>query len=168
MTIAEALLPEFEREMAGTRRVLERVPDAHGKWKPHPKSSSMGDLALHLARLPRWAVLTLELSEYDLNPPGGTPQPAGFESAAAMLATFDANVANARDAIRKTSDAEFKRPWSLKNAGKTVFTMPREACLHGTVLKHMIHHRGQLTVYLRLRDIPVPAIYGPTADESPF
>lgn len=168
MAIAEALLPEFEHEMATTRRVLERVSAPHASWRPHPKSWTMGELALHVARVPSWTALTLRETLFDLNPPGGLPQQKGFESSAALLETLDNNVAQARDAIRTTNDAAFMVPWSLASAGKVVFTMPRIAVMRSFVISHLIHHRGQLSVYLRLRDIPVPSIYGPTADEQPF
>jgi len=167
MSIAEAVLPEFDQEMATTRRLLERVPDADKDWKPHPKSFSMSDLATHVANLISWTGMTLTQTELDLNPPGGPPwTPPVFESTAQTLEMFDANVKAARAAIAATSDAAFLVEWSLKNAGQTVLTMPRVVVLRAFVLNHLIHHRGQLSVYLRLKDIPVPSIYGPSADDS--
>lgn len=165
MSLAQALLPEFEQEMASTRKLLEVVGRPDPKWRPHPKSWSLGDLSLHLVNLVSWAAITLSSTELDLSPPGGPSwKPRAFSTAAALLEEFDANVLAARAAIAAASDAELGVPWSLKNAGKTVFTMPRSHCLRFFVLNHLIHHRGQLTVYLRLCDVPLPKIYGPTAD----
>jgi uncharacterized damage-inducible protein DinB len=165
MSIAQALLSEFDHEMAVTRKVLERVPEADAAWKPHQKSFSMGDLAAHVANLVHWTVSTLKQNELDLNPPGGpgwtSPK---FESTAKLLAIFDANVKAAREAIAGTSDAAMMEPWTLKNGGVAIFTQPRVGVLRGFVFSHGIHHRGQLSVYLRLRDVPVPSIYGPSAD----
>jgi uncharacterized damage-inducible protein DinB len=168
MAIADSFLAEFDQEMTTTRRVLERVPEAHAKWKPHAKSYSLGDLALHCARLLTWVEITLKQTDFDVNPPGGGPKPPTFESTAALLATFDQNVKAARAALRSTSDADFMAGWTLKSAGKPLFTLPRVACMRSFVMNHLIHHRGQLSVYLRLRDVALPSIYGPTADEAMF
>jgi uncharacterized damage-inducible protein DinB len=165
MAMAQALLPEFDHEMALTRTVLERIPEAKAAFRPHPKSWTLGELGLHLANLPVWAVHTLSGSSFDLAPPGGTaPASPRFESAAASLALFDRNVATARSLLVAATDAELGAMWSLQRAGTPVFTLPRAAVLRSMVLSHMIHHRGQATVYLRLCDVPVPPIYGPTAD----
>lgn len=165
MAIAQSLLPEFEHEMATTRTLLALVPAAHANWKPHPKSTSLGDLAMHLANIPSWTAMTLQQAELDLNPPGGTGwAPRKFESVPMLLQQLDDNVAAGRAAIAATSDTDFMVPWSLKNAGAVVFTLPRIATLRSFVFSHMIHHRGQFTVYLRLRDVPLPSVYGPTAD----
>lgn len=167
MSIAEAVLPEFDQEMASTRRLLERVPEADAGWKPHEKSYSLGNLAIHLCMLPGWGVVTLEQTELDLNPPGGQPWKApDFTTTAEALKVFDDNVAKARAAIAAASDADYMVPWSLKNAGHTVMTLPRVVVLRSFVMNHLIHHRGQLTVYLRLRNVPLPSVYGPTADDS--
>jgi uncharacterized damage-inducible protein DinB len=168
MSIAQSILPEFDHETANTRKVLERVPEAYVAWKPHAKSYSLGDLALHLANLPVWAGITLKQSEFDVDPPGGGPgRPTRvWESGTALLKTFDENVAAARGAIAETSDEEMMRPWTLKKAGKAQFTQPKIVVLRSFVMNHSIHHRGQLTVYLRLKDVPLPFIYGPTADEG--
>lgn len=165
-SIAAAVLPEFDQEMASTRKVLERIPEARASWKPHSKSYSLGDLAAHVSNLPSWTVFTLKQTELDLNPPGGQQwKSPGFSTTAAALAAFDENVKAARAAIAGSSDADFQVAWSLKSGGHTIFSMPRAAVLRSFVLNHLIHHRAQLTVYLRLNDVPLPGIYGPTADE---
>ena len=165
MSIADAFLPEFDQEMSKTRQVLERVPEADHAWKPHPKSFSMGELALHLANIPTWTAVSLTQSEFDMNPDEPPDNPIrDFESVAALLATLDKNVKDARDAIASTDDQTFMADWTLKDSGKALFTMPRAAVIRSFVINHVIHHRGQLTVYLRLRDVPLPFIYGPTAD----
>ncbi|MEZ4456579.1 MAG: DinB family protein [Gemmatimonadales bacterium] len=167
MSIAESVLPEFDQEMASTRKLLERVPASAFEWMPHPKSMSMKRLAGHLANLPNWAVMTLDRTELDLEPPGGPAfQQPQFDGPADILAAFDTNVKAAREWIAKTNDADYLVTWSLKKAGQTLLSMPRVVCLRSFVLNHMIHHRGQLSVYLRLRDVPVPGVYGPSADEA--
>jgi uncharacterized damage-inducible protein DinB len=165
MSIAESLLPEFDREMGLTRRLLERVPDGQFTWKPHEKSMSLGRLAEHLAELPGWAKVAVVDHGIDMSigrPPGYTP-PA---TRTAVLAMFDKNVAEARGVITGRSDAELMAPWTLKAQGKEVFTMPKAIVLRGFVMNHIIHHRGQMSVYLRLQNVSVPSIYGPSADEA--
>ena len=165
MSIAQTLLPEFDHEMANTRKLLEIVPEADAGWRPHPKSTTLGDLAAHLATLPLWARLTVELPELDLGAPANASVARlRFESTAQVVARFDENVRAARANLAAADDEAMRAPWSLRNGSTTVFTMPRAAVMRGFVLNHMIHHRGQLTVYLRLRDVPLPSIYGPTAD----
>lgn len=165
--ISTSLLPEFDQEIANTRRVLERVTDAMAPWKPHPKSMSAGDLALHLANLIGWASVTMEGTELDFNPPGGPAwKPPVFESAAATLAEFERNVAQGRTALSRATDADYGISWALKNGGATIFALPRVAVIRTFVLNHLIHHRAQLGLYLRLNNLPVPAIYGPSADEG--
>ena len=167
MTISEALLPEFDREMAHTRKTLERVPDDKLAWKPHPKSFTMGALAQHLAAMVGWGKETLTLDSYDVAPPGAPPyQPPPVKSRQDILDAFDKGSAATRAAIAGASDEQMLQPWSLLNGGKPLFTMPRIAVLRGFVMNHAIHHRAQLGVYLRLNDIPVPSIYGPSADEG--
>ncbi len=167
MPIADALLPEFDQEMANTRRTLERVPEARMDWKPHQKSYPLGTLAGHIANLPSWTAITLAQDSFDVAPPGQDPPRAEpVTSVAALLETFDDNVAAARDAIEGASDEQFSAPWTLLSGGETVFTLPKIAVLRSFVMNHLIHHRAQLGVYLRLNDVPVPAIYGPTADEE--
>ena len=167
MKIAGALLPEFDQEMANTRKTLERVPDDKLAWKPHPKSFPMGSLATHIANMLGWTVDTIGKDSFDISPPGAPPykeEPAASNKE--LLQKFDKNVVAARAAIAGSSDEHFMQPWSLLAGGKTLFTMPRIACIRGFVMNHIIHHRAQLGVYLRLNDIPVPAIYGPSADEG--
>ena len=169
MAISAALLPEFDNEMASTRKTLERVPEGKSDWKPHEKSMAMGGLATHLSNIPTWAVYTIAQDSLDLAP-GGNPMPPAklLESQAELLSTFDENVAKARAAIAGASDEELFKPWSLLTNGNTILTMPKIAVLRSFVMNHLIHHRAQLGVYLRLNDIAVPSIYGPSADESPF
>ncbi|HEV7473876.1 MAG TPA: DinB family protein [Pyrinomonadaceae bacterium] len=169
MALSEGLLPEFDNEMKNTRKTLERVPDDKSDWKPHEKSTAMGGLATHLSNIPTWAVFTIDQDSLDLAP-GGEPLPPVklAESQAELLATFDDNVAKARAAIVGASDEDLFKPWSLMSNGQTILTMPKIAVLRNFVMNHLIHHRAQLGVYLRLNDIPVPSIYGPSADESPF
>jgi uncharacterized damage-inducible protein DinB len=161
MSISEALLPEFDQEMAATRRVIERVPDADPDWKPHQKSFSVAHLAQLLAWMPGWIATTLTGTELDLGGGGGYSN----ESTRDLLALFDENVKEARAAIAASEDADFQVPWSLKVGGQVVFTLPRSVVVRQHI-SHLSHHRGQMTVYLRLLDVPVPSIYGPTADEG--
>jgi uncharacterized damage-inducible protein DinB len=167
MKISESILPEFDQEMANTRKVLERVPHDKTDWKPHPKSFSFGGLSAHVANMADWAALTIQNDSFDYAPPGAPPyETPKFASNAALLAAFDKSVAEARSALAAADDGKMLAPWSLMAGGQTVMTMPRVAVVRSFVMNHIIHHRAQLTVYLRLNDIPVPALYGPTADES--
>jgi uncharacterized damage-inducible protein DinB len=165
MPLVDALLPEFDHEMTTTRKVLERVPEDRFNWKPHAKSFSVGELATHVANLPTWGTETLTKSEIDL---AGGQRLAALASKAELIAAFDKNVAATRAALTGKTDAELLAIWSLKRGGKTIFSMPKTAVLRSFVLSHLIHHRGQLSVYLRLLDVPVPSIYGPSADEPSF
>lgn len=167
MTWIETFLPEFDREMATTRGLLERVPEAKTGWRPHPKSWTLGELSLHLSHIPSWVAMTLERGEMDLAPPGGAalPRPK-FESAAATLGFFDKNVRDARASLAVATDEQLRGTWTLKQAGKPLFTLPRTHVVRTTILSHMIHHRGQLSLYLRLCDVPLPKVYGPTADAT--
>ena len=165
MSLAQILLPEFDNEMAATRRLLELVPDRDAAWRPHPKSSTLGDLAAHIATLPLWGRLTVELPELDLGAPdNANVARLAFTTASEVVERFDRNVRDARAALASATDESMGASWSLRNSGHTVFTLPRAAVLRSFVLSHLIHHRGQLTVYLRLRDVPLPSTYGPTAD----
>jgi uncharacterized damage-inducible protein DinB len=168
MSIGQSMLPEFDHEMANTRKTLERVPDDKFDWKPHEKSTAMGALAQHLGTLPGWANVTIDMDEFDLAPEGKPSKPEPLHSTVAVLETFDNNVAKARAAIAGASDEHLFKPWTLLSNGKKVLSMPRVAVLRGFVMSHIIHHRAQLGVYLRLNDIPVPSIYGPSADEGAF
>jgi uncharacterized damage-inducible protein DinB len=166
MAIADMLVPEFDHEMGTTRRVLDRVPDADFGWKPHEKSMTLGELAGHLANIPFWCGATLRAESVDLTEVGDGTVPKPSASRAAMLKEFDERVRDARALLVTATDPELLAPWTLKKAGQVVFTMPRISALRSFVMNHLIHHRGQLTVYLRLRNVAVPPIYGPTADEQ--
>jgi len=163
MAIKDGLLADYDHEMGTTRRLLERVPDDKLGWKPHDKSMSLGALATHLCRIPQWAGTILNEPFFDLSeaPPAGPEE----TSRAALLALFDDTRARTRAWMDKT-DGEYTSIWTLKRAGQQVFSLPRVAAFRSFVLHHIIHHRGQLSVYLRLHDIAVPAIYGPSADEG--
>jgi uncharacterized damage-inducible protein DinB len=166
MAIRDALLPEFDHEMATTRRLLERVPDEHFAWKPHEKSMSLGELAGHIANLPMWCSATLQHTVLDLDTFGEDVSLRAPASRTAMLEEFDARVSAARAALAASSDPEMLTPWTLKKGSQEFFTMPRISAVRSFVMNHLIHHRGQLSVYLRLQNVPLPSIYGPTADEQ--
>jgi uncharacterized damage-inducible protein DinB len=160
MSIAEILLPEFDQEMATTRRLLERVPSEKGTWKPHSKSFPLGHLAQLVAMMPGWLSKTIRGTEIDL----ATSPGYSFEKTDKLLALFDQHVREARDAIASAKDSDFEVMWSLKHGERVLFSAPRGPVVRQHI-NHLIHHRGQLTVYLRLIDVPLPSIYGPTADE---
>jgi uncharacterized damage-inducible protein DinB len=161
--LKDAILAEYDHEMAATRKMLERIPDDKLAWKPHDKSRSLGALGLHVANLPNWGGLILEHFAIDLvNVPPMTGEP---QSRSALLALFDDARARTRTLLDKT-DAELAAMWSLKREGQEIFSLPKSAAFRTFVLSHIVHHRGQLSVYLRLNDIPVPALYGPSADEG--
>ena len=167
MSISASLLPEFDQEMANTRKALERMPDDKFDWKPHEKSGTMGWLANHLANLPSWTVYTINQDSLDLAPTDGESiKWEGKGSRQELLDYFDKNVGAARAAIAEASDEEFLKTWSLLKGGVTLMTLPKIAVMRGFVMNHIIHHRGQFTVYLRLNDVPVPPLYGPSADEG--
>ena len=161
MTMAEQLLPEFDQEMATTRRLLERVPSDKGSWKPHEKSFSLAHLAQLVSWMPGWVTQTLREPHIDLK--GGTGY--STEKTETLLAGFDKNVREAREAIAESTDDHLETTWSLKAGENVLFTLPRGPAVRQH-LNHLYHHRGQLTVYLRLVDVPLPSIYGPTADEK--
>ena len=164
MAIKDALLAEYDHEMATTRKLLERLPDDKLTWKPHVKSMSLGGLATHLGNIPHWAGTILNEPFFDL---AGTP-PNLVEARTAraeILAGFDQSTTRTRAWMDK-SDPEYLAMWALRRGGQDMFVMPRVAAFRTFVLYHIVHHRGQLSVYLRLNDIPVPAIYGPSADEG--
>ena len=169
MALSHALLPEFDHEMANTRKTLERVPEDKFGWKPHEKSTTMGNLAVHLAQLPNLGEMALAKDSLDVNPADGSGyKPPDVKTHEGLLALFDKNVASARAAIAGASDEQLLQSWSLLNGGKVMFTLPRMAVLRSFLMNHSIHHRAQLGVYLRLNNVPVPSIYGPLADESSF
>jgi uncharacterized damage-inducible protein DinB len=161
MSIADTLLPEFDQEMATTRRLLERVPSEKGQWKPHPKSFALGHLAQLLTWMPGWITSTLQETSLDL----GAAPGYSFEPTETLLAAFDENVRGARAAIENAADDDYDASWSLKNGDTVLMTLPRRVLVRQHI-SHLSHHRGQLTVYLRLLDVPIPSIYGPTADEG--
>jgi uncharacterized damage-inducible protein DinB len=165
MAIADTLVPEFDHEMTTTRKLLERLPEDKFDWKPHAKSFSLGALATHVSNLPVWGSETLSKSEFDL---GGSPSNAAITSRNELLARFDQNVAATRAALVGKTDGELMAMWSLKRGNQTIFSMPKAVVWRSFVLNHLVHHRGQLSVYLRLLDVPVPSMYGPSADEAAF
>ena len=164
--LAQSLVAEFDQECATTRKHLERAATEHFDWAPHEKSMKFGRLASHLAELAIWATATVEHDELDMAPIGGEPmKPLQCATSEEVLSAFDENVAKASKAIAGASDDNLMSDWTLKKGGETLMTMPKIAVLKSFVINHLIHHRGQLSVYLRLCEIPVPQTYGPTADE---
>jgi uncharacterized damage-inducible protein DinB len=162
MAIKDALLAEYDHEMGTTRKLLERVPEEKLAWRPHQKSMSLGGLATHLGNIPNWGATILTDSGFDMAaaPPNATERTSRRE----ILALFDETTKKTRALMEKT-DGEYMAMWTLKRGGQEIFSMPRAAAFKSFVVNHLIHHRGQLSVYLRLNDVPVPPIYGPTADE---
>jgi uncharacterized damage-inducible protein DinB len=162
MTMSQELLSEFDPEMKRTRKALERLPDDRFDWKPHAKSTSAGRLAGHIAELPGFSAGIMKTESLSLGNSDANPAP--MKNCAEVLALFDKNAAEAREAIAAATDDYLSQQWHLSFQGKKMFEAPRAAALRSSI-RHLVHHRGQLTVYLRLNDIPVPAIYGPSADE---
>ncbi|MCY2961188.1 MAG: DinB family protein [Planctomycetota bacterium] len=167
MPIAASFLPEFDHENAATRRLLERVPQAHLEWKPHAKSATLAWLAGHLAQVPTWLAAALDQDVFDVEP-GGRPYvpPPLPTTTGEILARFDEHAAAGRAKLAAASDERMLGTWTMQKNGRTMFAMPRVAVVRSFILNHAIHHRGQLTVYLRLLDVPLPSLYGPTADEA--
>ena len=157
------LLPEFDHEFAQTRKTLERVPLDRADWKPHEKSFSLGQLAAHLANIPRWVPMTITQDELEMDASYETPQHSTVEG---LLAYFDEGLAEARRVIGGATGEDLMATWSMKQGGEVTMSMPKVAVLRGFILNHNIHHRAQLGVYFRLLDVPVPSIYGPSADEQ--
>jgi uncharacterized damage-inducible protein DinB len=169
MALNATLLPEFDHEMANTRKTLERITQDKLGWKPHEKSFSMGDLAMHLVNVSTWIPLMIQQDSFDMAPPGAPPfERPRANSPKEILELFDKNVAAARTVLAGVSDKQLRKTWTLLRGGKTVLSLPRTALIRSFVMNHAIHHRAQLCVYLRLNNLPVPAIYGPSADENPF
>jgi len=166
MSFSESLLPEFDAEMKNTRALLERVPDNLFEYQPHPKSMTLGRLAGHVAELPGWGMTTLETDLLELDP--STWKPWIPKSNAEILEAFDRNVTKARAAIAATSDQKWGETWTMKFAGNTIMSLPRSAVMRATVMSHLVHHRAQLGVFLRLNNIEIPGMYGPSADEMKF
>ena len=163
MALNTALLAELKHESANTRKMLERVPSDNLGWKPHEKSFSIGYLASHIANLPTWMGLTLLQDELDFGKtPFKTPQGT---TTAEILEKFENNLAEAIKVLEGTNDDVLNSSWTMRNGDHIFFTMPKKVCLRNFLFNHIVHHRGQLSVYLRLLDIPVPGMYGPSADE---
>jgi len=161
--IRDALLPEFDHEMSTTRRLLERVPDDRLAWQPHPKSMTLGRLATHIAEIPHWAQTVIKDSVFEM--PSGPYVPKTAASREDLLKTFDGHVAAARALVSAVSDAELTATWTMKAGGQEVMSLPKAMVWRTMVMNHAIHHRGQLSVFLRENDVPIPSIYGPSADE---
>jgi len=167
MSFAQSLLPEFDQEMANTRKMLERLPNDKLDYKPDPKSMSMGRLAGHVAEMPGWGAMTIQQDFFDVAPKEGPrPEALTAKSRDHVLAEFDKSIATCRAAIADAKDEDLMEPWSLKMGEHVMFTMPRMAVIRTMVMNHVIHHRAQLSVYYRLNGIPVPGMYGPSADDA--
>ncbi|MGB7844110.1 MAG: DinB family protein [Candidatus Acidiferrum sp.] len=167
MTIGQSMLPEFDEEMKNTRKTLERLVDENWGWKPHAKCGTLGWMAGHIATMPGWLTMTINTEELDYAPVNGPAyEPPKLENKKQLLAEFDKNVTGAREALAGASDADMMKGWKLLAGGQEIFTMPRVACIRSMVMNHIIHHRAQLTMYYRLLGIPVPGLYGPSADET--
>jgi len=165
MPFSQTLLPEFDEEMRKTRKILERVPNDKLDYKPHEKSMTLGRLSTHIAELPTWAVTAIDQDVLDMQP-GYKPHIA--TSQAEVLEIFDKNTATAREKIAGVTDETWNQIWTFKFQGKTMMELPRAAVVRNVVMNHIIHHRGQLSVYLRLNEVQVPGMYGPSADEMGF
>jgi uncharacterized damage-inducible protein DinB len=167
MSLAQTLLPEFDNEMKTTRRLLERVPEEKMGWQPHEKSMTLGRLASHLAELASLGATVLTTEFRDIAPACGSPgKRLDSRSRQEVLDVFDANVTKSRAALAEAEDAAFAQTWTLRAGDHVIFSLPRAGAIRTMLLSHVIHHRGQLSVYLRLTDTPVPSIYGPSADEQ--
>ncbi len=164
MSIAQNMLGEFDNEMANTRTTLARIPVDKLEWKPDPKSMSLGQLAGHITEMVGWGTMTLTTESLDMNP--GEHKPFIPASQEQLLSEYDKNLHTLRATLAATSDADMLKTWSLRIGGNVLFSMPRVAVMRSMIMNHLIHHRAQLTVYYRLNGVPVPALYGPSADES--
>jgi uncharacterized damage-inducible protein DinB len=164
MSMTQAMLQEFDNEAKTTRRVLERVPGDKLSWRPHPKSMSLGELALHVAAAPGVTVGWCAENETEFK---GEPTPKP-SSTTEILAAHDRSVTTVKDTLNRLGDQGLAGMWTAKAGGQTLMSMPKAALARAIVMNHWVHHRGQLSVYLRLLDVPVPSIYGPSADENPF
>lgn len=169
MKLTELFLGELDREAPLTRRVLERVPEGRNDWRPHEKSMPLGRLAALVAGMPSWLAMMIDKNEFDLNPPGGSSGSfqTNFKTNADLVKTMEDGVSAARSALQKTTDHHLMKPWRLVVSGKTVVEQPRHIMMRDSI-NHLAHHRGQMTVYLRLNDVPVPSVYGPSADDQRF
>ena len=169
MPIIDLLLPEFDQEMANTRKMLASIPEEQFGYKPHEKSWALGQLATHVSQIPTWIVETMQKNELDIQPPGQPPYKAPeLTSARQVLDAFDSAIAKGREALQATTDEKLQQPWALLQGGQVLFSMPRLTVLRMFIMNHSIHHRAQLGVYLRLAGAKVPGMYGPSADETGF
>lgn len=169
MPLNQTMLGEFDHEMANTRKTLERVPEDKWDWAPHPKSMKMGDLAQHVAHIPGWVIETLNRDALDIAPGGEYVKNEPLAGRKELMELFEKNVSEGRKLLSEAGDdARMMKPWSLQANGQNLFTLPKAGVLRSFVMNHMIHHRAQLCVYLRLNNVPVPALYGPSADENKF
>ncbi|GAA4438667.1 DinB family protein [Bremerella cremea] len=167
MSLCQTVFCDFETELANTRKTLERVPNDKWDWKINEKSNTIGWVAGHLAEIPGWAVSTWTKDELDFNPPGGPGySPTAVSNCDEVLALFDKNAAAAKEAIADIQEADLGKPWSLLSGGEVLFTMPKIAVMRTFVINHIVHHRAILTVYYRVNGVPVPALYGPSGDET--
>jgi len=164
MPISELLVTEWDQEGANTRKALERVPAEKWDWKPHPKSGTLGWMASHIATLPHFAITTIKTSEFEIEG-GERPKVDGHSQ---LLPVFDEQLRKGHEAIASVTDEQLRQTWTLKWKGQVLFAMPKYNVVRGMCFNHIIHHRAQLTMYLRTLDIPVPALYGPSADEQNF
>jgi uncharacterized damage-inducible protein DinB len=164
MSIAQSMLPELDHEMANTRKTLERIPEDKLSWKPDPKSMSLGQLAAHIVEMTGWGTMTLQTESLNMDP--GSHTPLVLTSRAQALEEFDKNAQGLRTALSSASDEAMMKTWTLSFSGNPLFSMPRVAVMRSMIMNHIIHHRAQLTVYYRLNGVPVPALYGPSADEG--
>ena len=169
MKLTDLFLGELDREAPLTRRVLERVPEGRNDWKPHDKSMPLGRLAALVAGMPSWLAMMIDKNEFDLNPPGGSSGSfqTNFRTTSDLVKTMEDGVSAARAALQRTNDDHLMKPWRLLVSGKTVMEQPRHVVMRDSI-NHLAHHRGQMTVYLRLNDVAVPAVYGPSADDQRF
>ena len=167
MKLTDLFSEELQREGSITRRTLERLPEGRDDWKPHEKSMPLGRLAMLVSTMPSWIAMMLQKDEFDLNPPGGGSFARNLQTRKEMLDALEKGVADARAALSTATEEQLMKPWRLLVAGNVVSEKPRHVVLRDTI-NHLAHHRGQLTVYLRMNDIPVPSIYGPSADEQRF
>ncbi len=165
MPLAALLLPEFDEEMKSTRRLLECVPDGKAAWQPHEKSMTLGRLATHVAQLGGRASAVFGQDEWDPRPPGANVQPLVLDTRAKLLALFDEGARDARAALAKAPDAAFAQTWTMKREGKPLWSGPRLDAYRRIAMNHLVHHRAQLGVYLRLNGVEIPGMYGPSADD---
>lgn len=166
MSLSESFIAELQHESATTRRLLERVPESEFDWKPHEKSMTMRQLATHVAEMTTWLPMTVHQDELDFATMDY--KPTIVETTNELVEFFEKNLASGVEALKDATDEQMMQPWKLRNGAEIYFEQPKAQVVRGMVLNHVIHHRAQLSVYLRLKDVPVPAMYGPSADEPAF